>query len=178
MESQKYLNFFQKNLVFLIVTSFIFASFGYLYQSTKPLKYKAELLYQLSSAKGVTTDKEIAECLSIADHLVTLVRSPNLQSQLGFSNDQISSVRFSPIAFKLEVVSANPNVPEIAIIGHYVETAFNQQNLYGKYLLTRVGNIYTSRISNNESLVTIFGLAFGLSLSIIISLIKAYFANY
>lgn len=164
-ESKLYFNFFKKHLIWFLVVSAISASLGFFVQVQKPPEYQLIRLFEINSS---TADSQ-ANALLVQE-AVTLVRSENIQQELGVTS-QITVYNNSPLTLTLQVVSNNQKLStdDLNTISHYIQGKFGFM-VSGK-------DLYRSSYPN-VWLGVLGGFLVGNGLLILALLVGYYFRKY
>lgn len=179
-ESAYYLGFLKENFIIFVTLSLIGLTVGFFFTQNQKAVFTQERLFEMR-LEGKLVSEEVETTIALIDHLVTLARSPNMASELGLgSGAVISSVRFSPFAFRLtsSSLSRNDSLNDLETVSEYLEARFNQEYPFSKYLLERVGEVSENKLKPNAYLYPSSGFLAGLIVSLIFVLIKTYLKKY
>jgi hypothetical protein len=137
----------------------------FFYLQSVPLKSQASRLFEFNY-----NQTNIPSKINETDQAVTLLRSNNLAAQLNI-NSQISIYKPGPLSLVIQTESP-----------HY-SSAQNSLNKLADYLVTNfdvkeVGVETTKLIYPNYLLYYLSAFSLGVLLSLIISLVREYFAKY
>lgn len=179
-ESRHYLLFFKENALIFIVLSFVGLGIGAFYNQNQKIVYSQEQLFEMK-IDGRLISKEVEASVALIDHVVTIARSRNLATDLSLGkNVIISSVRFSPFAFKLVSSSLDGEeaLKSLKTTATYLETRFNSEYISSNYRLEPVGTISESKSFPNIYFRPLIGFLVGFCLAFLTSLIRTYLKKY
>jgi hypothetical protein len=165
-ESQAYLNFLKRNTLFLLLPIVLSLAAGSYYLFHKPVLYQAAEFFELEYNQSNLTSKTIE-----ADELVATLRSPSLQETLIPSNTHLTIFKPGPVAIQVEIQGSS----QMAVL-----TSLEKVKGYldSKNVLIDVGTTELKNIYPNYLLYFFAFLTTGLSIGLLLSLIREYFANY
>jgi hypothetical protein len=164
-ESKLYLEFFKKNAAFLLVSTFLVASFGYYHSISKQPIYRGNLLYEFRfTIENIPSEK------LLADEAVQILRSSEFKDQMKI-NSSVRAFNPGPVSVQVDLESVDIKILEsdLAKINSY---------LINKYQLNEIGlpNVQEEKRSIlSELLVSAF---LGLTLSFVILLSSEYFKRF
>ena len=122
----------------------------------------------------------MVDSLAVADHLVGLLRTKNVQEQINIPlGADVNSVRFSAVGFRLSVSSPTleKSNQTLTQVSEYMLERFNHDYPGSNYFLTSVGVIDDSSSKSSIILGALIGSCLGFGLGLISALIKTYLRN-
>lgn len=154
-----YLNFFRKNLTVIISLALVGAFIGYYLQLGKPTIYKVSRLWEF--------DNQL-----LTEQAVTYLRSENLAGKFKLSNgSKVVVHQNGPLSIEVEIEAKSPEnlTSTFEKVSEFVK---------GRFKVEKVGEDVYSEREANIWLGFLVGLAFGASLGILASLMRAYLMNF
>lgn len=165
-ESKLFLNFFKENILLLVLPAMFFGVAGYFYQQSKPSTYKIGQLFEANYSI-----LEVPAKVALMDEAVTLIRSSNLQAELGIKNAKVAVFKPGPLAIKIEAESQDREV---------LKSNLNKAEGYlvKNFDVKRVGIIDEQEIKPNLFLGGLAGLSAGFLLGFVVALTISYFKKF
>lgn len=168
-ESRIYLRFFKENAwfiiapgVFFIAITLILASFYF------PRSYHQDLLLEIRY-----TQEDIKQKVLLTDEAVQLIRSYQIQQQLGINPQTTVRVyKSGPLLINIDLATTkNPQVLE-------KESALVKGYLFDRFQIAQIGEIRAYDYSEGKGIFTLGGILSAFSIGIITALVKTYFSKY
>jgi hypothetical protein len=163
-ESRRYIKFFRDNLAVLLLLSVLGSVLGWSYKAHQPTQFVKTDLLEFREDSGSVSDR-----IALSDQAVTLGRSENIKNSLG-ADPKVKITIFKPAPFLISV-AASSTTPEILDDNLNKEINF----LMTKFPVDKVGLRSESKLEPNTFEGGVAGLALGLVVGILTSLIKTYF---
>jgi len=166
-ESATYLGFFKENTLLILIPAFTVSLSAYFYQLQQPPIFHKSILMEMEY-----NQEDVLKKITLADEAVTLLRTSQVQQELGISKDlKVTTVKNGPLAINLDVSGRDEAK---------INTDLDKLAIYSKerFPLKNVGVSVESIKKTSEFIYATGGLMAGLLIGIFFSLIKTYFKKY
>lgn len=166
-ESAKYLKFFQRNIFILLAPLLLSMAVSALVINNYPTNYQIHSIFQIDY-----NETNISQKVAVVDQAVILVRSRNIQLELGVNEGvKVNAVKNAPLSLLLITEGGNKgDVSKAALsTNDFLKLHFDMQE---------VGRKVEGVVSPPYFLIVSFALGLGFLIGLLISLAKEYFKNY
>lgn len=164
-ESQLYLFFIKRNVVLLLIPAIIFSLIGYFYMLSRPVSYKLQRMFEVRYADG-----EVQEGVTLADEVVTFIRSENIKQSLGVEAT-LNAYKPGPLAIYL--VAESEARGELRVGADLVTKI-----LTSKYSVEQIGVDVVTKKMPSVYAGFLVGFVTGALIGLFLSLLREYFRTY